>query len=110
MKILFLISQIPYPLNTGAKIRSFNLIKNLSEKHAITLIAFGSDVSEYLKKYCKYVILVSREQRNAYIQAIANLFSKYPYSVDKYHSKKVAERIKSLMAKERFDLIHCDSL
>ena len=38
MKILMISSYLPYPLYSGGQVRLFNLIKELSGKHEITLI------------------------------------------------------------------------
>ena len=40
MKILMLTPYLPFPLYSGGQIRSYNLIKNLSRKHKITLFSF----------------------------------------------------------------------
>ena len=40
MKILFLTYDLPYPLNTGGKIRAFHLIKGISSEHRITLFSY----------------------------------------------------------------------
>lgn len=110
MKIIFILSQLPYPPDTGAKIRSFNLIKSLSDKHDIALITFGDSIAEEIRKYCKNVYLISKMQSYVYIQALANIFSRYPYSVNKYYSRNMLARIKELLDNEKFNLIHCDSV
>ncbi|HPM42618.1 MAG TPA: glycosyltransferase [Candidatus Omnitrophota bacterium] len=122
MNILFLISQLPYPLDTGAKIRSFNLIKALGSLHKITLVSFGDEwvekeKVEALHKICEKVVLVKKDIASSAFGRLAmtalalkNLFSKYPYSVDKYYSSALSARLKELVAKCGFDLVHCDSL
>jgi len=115
MNILFLISQIPYPPDTGAKIRSFNLIKQLSFKHKITVMAFGDDVKEAfkigaLRPYCKNIIVVPRKATMKYLSMFLNIFSTLPYTVKKYHTGAIEKRLMELAFNGRFDLIHCDSL
>ena len=115
MKILFLMSQIPYPLDTGAKIRTFNLISNLSRENSITLFTFGDAGQESqkitaLREFCKKIELVHKTENNIFISALFNLFSGCPYAVDKYYSKEMSDKIAGLLEKESFDLIHCDSL
>ena len=52
MKILYLAHRIPYPPNKGDKIRSFNEIKYLSQKHEIHLACLEDDLeSRGLSKY-----------------------------------------------------------
>ena len=44
MKILMLSSTFPYPpMRGGTQVRTFNLLKYLSERHAITLITQHSE-------------------------------------------------------------------
>ena len=39
MKILMVTPYVPYPPSSGGQIRTFNLLKHLSEKNEITLVA-----------------------------------------------------------------------
>ena len=48
---------LPYPLVSGGQIRTYNLLKNLSHNHEITLFALIKDEGERvhlkeLQKYC----------------------------------------------------------
>ena len=115
MKIIFLISQIPYPPDTGAKIRSFNLIRRLAERHEITLVTYADKNRELskieaLRKYCKKVIVVRRSGKPALYTLFTNIFSVFPYTIDKYYSKDMERRISELIKDGKYDLVHCDSL
>lgn len=114
MKILFLISQLPYPTDTGAKIRSFNLIKNLSLKHEICLIAYGSqnekEKIEALKQHCVKLILVDKPSQRMYLKAILNLFIRAPFNIHKYYSRRMQDKVEELISSGEFDILHCDSL
>lgn len=62
MKILFVSPTFPYPLDTGAALRIYNIIRNLSRDNEILLASIAdrkigdSDISE-MKKYCSGVFL-----------------------------------------------------
>ena len=61
MKILFVCHRLPYPPNRGGKIRPFNMIRHLGQKHSVTVasLAFTEDElkeSLELKNYCADVI------------------------------------------------------
>jgi len=65
MKILMLTPYLPYPLHSGGQIRSYNLLKNLSQKHQITLFSFIRSGEERkhlskLKKFCTKVEVFQR--------------------------------------------------
>jgi len=115
MNVLFLMSQLPYPLDTGAKIRTFNLIKKVSKVNKITLVAFGDEQKDLdkvkaLNKICNQVHIVSRGRDFSYLSILFNFFSVLPYNIKKYFSKKMVKLIQKLIKADEFDLIHCDSL
>ena len=67
MKVLMLTPYLPYPLMSGGQTRSYNLIKNLSKEHEITLFSLIKEESEKeyikeLKKYCKKVLVFNKKR------------------------------------------------
>ena len=68
MKILMVSSYLPYPLFSGGHIRLYNIIKNLSKNHQITLVCEkrayqnGQDIAE-VGKFCKKIITVDRKKQ-----------------------------------------------
>jgi len=114
MKVLFVISQLPYPPDTGAKIRTFNLLKRVASDYEITLISFGREEKEKekieaLRKFCKRIILIS-EKKSKWTSFLCSIAGRLPYSIRRYYSSKMERLIKKLINSENFDLIHCDSL
>jgi len=58
MKILMVTPYVPYPPSSGGQIRTYNLLKYLSQNNEITLVALYKNDEEkkhesVLKKYCK---------------------------------------------------------
>ncbi len=92
MKVLFLSSWFPYPPDNGSRIRIFNLIKQLSKEHDITLLSFFRDgeVTEdrlkAMQRYCSTVQVVPLAPfRPSSFRSILGLFSPRPRSfVDRY--------------------------
>jgi sugar transferase (PEP-CTERM/EpsH1 system associated) len=92
MKILFLSSWFPYPPDNGSRIRIFNLIKQLSKEHDITLSSFSRDgeVTEdrlqAMQQYCSTVQAVPLAPfRPSSFRSILGFFSSRPRSfVDMY--------------------------
>src|SRR3989344_2499715 len=65
MKILMLTPYLPWPLHSGGQIRTYNLLKNLAEKHDITLFSFIRDDGERayipkLESFCKKIQVFKR--------------------------------------------------
>src|SRR5579883_2960949 len=68
MKILLVSSYLPYPLFSGGNVRLYNLIKEIADKHEITLVCekrkhqTQQDI-DAVKKYCKEVFVVERKKQ-----------------------------------------------
>jgi glycosyltransferase involved in cell wall biosynthesis len=92
MKLLFLSAWYPYPQDNGSRIRIYNLIRQLSRKHDITLISFSRDgeVSEdrleAMREHCSTVQVVPLAPfKSGSLRSILGLFSARPRSfVDRY--------------------------
>ncbi len=114
MKILFLAHRIPYPPNKGDKIRSFNEIKYLSQKHEIHLACLADDprdlkYEEDLKKYCAITKVVLIRPKLARAKSIFGLFSTKPLSVPYFYSKRLQETINHWQSINSYDAILCYS-
>ncbi|MEK7513386.1 MAG: glycosyltransferase family 4 protein [Patescibacteria group bacterium] len=114
MKILMLTPYLPFPLYSGGQIRSYNLIKNLSRKHKITLFSFiRSDAEKVhlqeLKKYCHKVMVFKRRQawdpRNILLAAL----TPYPFLVSIYLSQTFKQAIAAELSSQKYDLIHAET-
>lgn len=115
MKILMLTPYLPYPPSSGGQIRSFNLIKQLSKKHKITLYSLIKHEEEKryvseLEKYCEQVKVFKRAERPWTLTNILRTgFSLYPFVVIRNFSEKEKEAVKGILGKENFDLIHAET-
>ncbi len=114
MKILMLTPYLPYPLNSGGQIRSYNLIKNLSQKNEITLFSFirSEEEKKYLPelgKYCKTVKVFLRRPAWSPINILLSGFTYYPFLVCIYLSQKLRKTIAQYIESEKFDLIHVET-
>ena len=78
--LLFLAHRIPFPPNKGDKIRSFHLLRHLSERYAIHLGAFVDDPGDWqyrdaLKPYCASIKLLPLNPRLAKLASLRGFFS-----------------------------------
>lgn len=115
MKILMLTPYLPFPDSSGGQIRSYNLIKDLSRKHDITLFSLIKDDSEKrfvpeLEKYCKKVSVFKRSKspwtlRNIFLTG----FGPYPFLVIRNLSPKERFAVKEELQKNKYDLIHAET-
>ena len=114
MKILMLTPYLPFPLHSGGQTRSYNLIKNLSQKHEITLFSFirSNEETKYLpelSKYCKNIKVFLRRKAWSPINILLSGFTVYPFLVCIYLSSEFKKAIAEAIEIEKFDLIHAET-
>jgi sugar transferase (PEP-CTERM/EpsH1 system associated) len=115
MHIIVVDEEVPYPLNSGKRIRTFNLLAPLAARHDITFVCRkheGSD-SQRLEPFGIRTIVVDHPIRRKtgpafYAALLANLFSQYPYSVSSHRSPELMKTIGRLHRESSFDLVHCE--
>ncbi len=113
MKILILDEEFPYPLNTGKRIRSFNILSRLAKKAEVHYLAYGDEASESfaeLKRFSMNPRTVDRQiQRKSgmifYWKLLLNLFSKNPYIVSSHYSFEFQKSLNEAIRELRPDII-----
>lgn len=114
MKILFLSPTFPFPLTDGGRIRVFNLLKQVSQKCEVTLLALETlptDVESivHLERFGIQVHLVRHggELPPVSLGTILRAFLKrVPITVARYNVPAYRQKFKELVATETFDLVH----
>ncbi len=115
MKILMVTPYVPYPPSSGGQIRTFNLLKHLSQSNEITLVALYKNDEEkkyetYLKKYCKRIYLCKRPSSPWQFKNIfKTIFSTSPFLVVRNYSDEARIIINQLLREEKFDVIHAET-
>ncbi len=106
---------LPYPLLSGGQIRSYNLIKNLSSKHDITLFSLIKDESEtrYLPELAKFCTSVQVFKRTFSPWAPRNIFragfTSYPFLVTRNLVDQTKSAVAAEIAAHHYDLIHAET-
>jgi sugar transferase (PEP-CTERM/EpsH1 system associated) len=108
--ILFLAHRVPYPPNRGDKIRGFNLIKYLSRKKRVHLIAFADDPGDLKGKnelarytFNRSIIWRSKSQVVAGLEA---LMAHRPFSLTAFHNSALQEAVDNILARHAIDTIY----
>jgi len=114
MKILYIAHRIPYPPNRGDKIRSFNEIKYLSQRHEIHLACLADDSKDLkyendLKRFCKSTNVVLINLKMVKLKSSFYLFSKKPLSVPYFYSRKLQRSVDQLLSTNHYDAVFCFS-
>lgn len=112
MKLLVILSRVPYPLDKGDKLRAFNQIKQLSKQHKIILFALndshldGEALNE-LKKYCTAISIIKFSKFTIFFNLLRSLFNGLPFQVGYFYFKSAQKKIDALIEKHQPDHIYC---
>lgn len=104
---------LPYPLYSGGQVRLYNLIKNLSAKHEITLFSFirkdeEQDFIPELLKYCPKVEVFKKRKPWAIPTLTKVAFSSYPLLMIMYDFPQFKKKIDQELSGGRYNLIHVE--
>lgn len=115
LKVLALDEEVPWPLNSGKRIRTWNLLRHLAHAHDITLVCYGRAddpgiplLEGFGIRVATVEVLPGSGSLPFLAGALANLWSPWPYSVARHHTRRFARAIRRLRAAERYDLVHCE--
>ncbi len=112
MKILFVSAVMPYPLYSGGQIRIYNLLKQASGHHEITLCAFTRSPSEKQQtkelSFCKKLLTVLRGNAWQPGYVLGSIFGKYPLVFSTYNLAKMRDTIQRELSEGSYDLIHIE--
>lgn len=115
MKVLMLTPYLPYPPSSGGQIRSYNLIKKLSEKHKITLYSLikYDEERQYIKKLQKYCTEVKVFKRPTKPWTLKNILKTgtgpYPFLMIRNFSPEAKKDLSEVLKRENFDIIHAET-
>lgn len=96
MRVLVVLSRVPWPLEKGDKLRAYHFIRELSKTHEVLLFclsdqAVSPDAERKLKEYCSEVYIHRFPRWQLIWRLLIGLFSPRPFQVSYFHSKKAQE-------------------
>ena len=117
MKILFLTQIVPYPPNSGPKVKTWNVLRFLYQQgYHITLVSFvRPDETQYipeLEKICEAVHAVPiRRSRLADVGfMIRSYLTRRPFLIERDDLESMQAIIDRLVKESEFQFIHADQL
>ena len=120
-RLLFITNLLPYPLDNGGKIKTYNTISILSEICEIDLLCFIEDKSDrqYIQDIQRLGVSVNcvlkklRHTQTPFLlcwEVLKSFITKYPYIVSKYASPEMSRIVASKLAQKRYHTIYVDHL
>ncbi len=111
MKLVVILSRVPWPLDKGDKLRAYHQIRELSKNHSITLIALNDaklhpEAKAELSKYCEQTHIIKLSRIGIFFNIIKAFFSSKPLQIGYFYSSSAHAQIKSIIAKTKPDHIY----
>ncbi len=115
MRILLLTQVVPFPPDSGPKIKTYNVLRYLAQKHEVHLVSFTRDPreeagAESLRNICATVTTVPlrRSQVRDAVYLLQSLINGQPFLVQRDESESMRAAIASLVNRYAFDAVHAD--
>lgn len=120
LRVAVLDEELPFPPNSGKRIRTFNLLRRLADRHRVTILchrnpnpAEAAAAEAEFRRLGVEVVVVDRAVppkagAGFYARLAGNLLSPLPYSVATHTSPPLAEAVRQLAESDRIDVWHCE--
>ena len=117
MRILLLTQVVPYPPDSGPKIKTFNVLRYLSQKHEVHLVSFvrpgpeaqhAEALRPWLASFTGVPLRRSRVRDLVYFAR--SLVSGRPFLIERDDLYTMRATIRGLLRRYTFDAVHADQL
>ena len=116
MRILWVKAGKLLPVDTGGKIRSYNILRRLAERNDLTLLSYygGARDEAYEKEITEHLphtlTINTGVPESSALDYLRRLTQAAPYAVTKFTSREVQRNVVSLLESGHFDVAVCDFL
>lgn len=112
MKILVILSRVPYPLEKGDKLRAYHQLKVLHQNHEVILCCLSDtqphpDAEKALLEISSQFHIFKLKRWRIFVNLFFGLFSRKPMQVIYFYQRKVHKVIQELIEQENPDHIYC---
>jgi len=115
VSVLFLSQVLPFPLDSGARIRAYYVLRQLASQHQVTLVSFvRSDdrVSsmKHLRSICfeVHTVLMRRTRMRDGLAFFRSLLTTQPMVIVRDEIREMQNLVSGLMREHTFDVVHAD--
>jgi sugar transferase (PEP-CTERM/EpsH1 system associated) len=113
MQIIFLTQLLPYPLDSGGKIKCYHFLRVLATKHHVTLLSFvrSREEAEYaqnLAQFCDRVetCILKRSLLRDIACFVKSRLTRQSFIMTRDRSTEFESRLRDLVREHRYDVIH----
>ncbi len=116
MNVLLLTQVLPYPPDSGPKVKTWHVIRYLAQHHDLTLVSFirGDQTHSVrvLEKHCRgvYTIPIRRGRLRDAAYLLKSLASGEPFLMVRDDRAPMRRLVDRLSSESRFDIVHADQL
>ena len=120
MRVLILDEWLPVPMDSGKRLRSYQLLRRLARSHELTWLApepgpgeggeaaRGAMEADGFRVETVRAPVLKRSDPRFYLGALGSVLSKVPYVVTLHRARAIERRLTELHARHRFDLLHVE--
>ena len=119
MRILWVKAGKLLPVDTGGKIRSYNLLKHLATRNEVTFLsyyggprdkAYEEEINQHLQGAVTMHTAAPASSIGQSFNYLLHIHSKEPFAVTKFTDSKVRRIVRAWLDERRFDVAVCDFL
>src|SRR6266849_4067931 len=106
MRVLHFAPSVCWPLDTGAKLRNYNLARVLSTRADITLLAF-TDAEQSLgelEKFYEQIIAIPRDPGYTLSKMVRGTLGRTPLPVLNYTTDRMKRALEQILNEQEFDI------
>lgn len=112
MKILALLSRVPFPLEKGDKLRAYHQLRVLSQSHEIYLVALSDgkvhpNAIEKLSQFCKEVHVIKIGKISILWNLFLAFFKGIPMQCGYFFSSRAKRKFDAIVDRVKPDHIYC---
>ena len=112
MRLLVLLSRVPYPLEKGDKLRAYHLVRRLAQRHQVHLFCLTDApvdpaAIDHLRGFCADIEVVRLPRWRVALRLAGALFGRVPYQVAYFHHGFAQRRFDRLLERVRPDHVLC---
>ncbi len=115
--LLYLTQVLPYPLDSGAKIRQYHMLRYLSQRHQVTLVSLvrpdnTPEQVAHLASFCAAVhtVPMRRSRWRDGRAALKGLLTGLPVVIARDEIGEMRALLRRLASAQRFDAVHADQI